>query len=601
MDKIILIRKEIKDCKLYLNELYEALKKETSKRKQKQLIIEINGVSNTKNILSNLILDYENGIGDTKLEEITIKNNENFKKYQSINRNTLKNDLENFWKIRHLKSSLDIINEKYLSKQEIYEYLNNYNEVMKLARENIHTSIEGIFYAYMDSTNQSHKANLDYYQKMIKIHILFVNTSILSIIKDEEFEHLWATDEEMSEKIKGGSLSFLKDKFIIPTDSPRFKKTHIFNYIRNAFFHSDNNELYRISPDCNYINISLKQTNPIPFNVKITANDIFRMSKIIKEYAHHVTAFELENQDKLIVEDLFDHYHKCSRELNKVSLVRKILPSNISKRKEDINKDLIDPKVIFSSKLFNQTLSEYGEVEDLKYKLSNQQKRLLHQKFKHFNKCFGNIDMKYFVVPIIINYMPNGINKINFLNFDSAVSYTYLFNYEYSIYDIMNDIVNDYMLLGNNKTLPQNKRTVFNYIHKNIDISKHELLYLFDNNERENYNDILLFKYVYGTINNEEEINIGGINYPTERIRNALTHNRWRGFTNERGKRCFYLYDDEDSLVDPDTINPSKTFWNATFLYDDLKRSIDEIMENYYSNIKVKLINNEKVKKLTKE
>ena len=51
MDKIILIRKEIKDCKLYLNELYEALKKETSKRKQKQLIIEINGVSNTKNII----------------------------------------------------------------------------------------------------------------------------------------------------------------------------------------------------------------------------------------------------------------------------------------------------------------------------------------------------------------------------------------------------------------------------------------------------------------------------------------------------------------------------------------------------------------------
>ena len=32
--------------------------------------------------------------------------------------------------------------------------------------------------------------------------------------------------------------------------------------------------------------------------------------------------------------------------------------------------------------------------------------------------------------------------------------------------------------------------------------------------------------------------------------------------------------------VDPDTTNPSKTFWNATFLYDDLKRSIDEIMEN---------------------
>ena len=48
------------------------------------------------------------------------------------------------------------------------------------------------------------------------------------------------------------------------------------------------------------------------------------MSRYVKDYAHHTTAFELENQNQIIIDDLFDHYHKCSRELNKVSLVKKI-------------------------------------------------------------------------------------------------------------------------------------------------------------------------------------------------------------------------------------------------------------------------------------
>lgn len=580
MDKLSLVKKEIKDCKLYLNYLYETLKNTKRIKEIKRLKYEIGGVSYTKDILSEIATAYENGVGDVKLEEVTKKNDKEFEKYRSYDGKLSDTEVELLWKVRNLKSSLDIVNDDYLSKEEIYEYLNDYNEVMRLARENINTPIEEVFRAYMNSSNQVHKANLNYYQRMIKVHILFVNASILAVTKDEEFDYLEVMDSEMGEKTKSGGLAFLKDKFVISTESSRFKKTHIFNFIRNAFFHSDNNELYRISPDCNFVTISLKQTKPIPFNIKLTANDIFRMTKFIQDYSHHASVFDLENQEQIVLENLFSHYHKFSRELDKVSLVRKVLPEGIKDRKEDIHADIYNSSAMGSSSLFHNTLSKYGNVTEVKYRFSEKQKRLLHSRFKYFNNYLNNIGMEYFVVPIILNYMPSGICKINFLYFDLAVSYTYLFNSNNSIYDIMSDVSSDYMSIGANNSLK--KKSVFDYVDKNIDISKYGLLYLFDNNERENFNDILLFKYVYGTINREEKVSIGGIEYRSEHIRNAFTHNRWRGYTNQNGKRCFYLYDDEDLIADPDN-----AYWNGTFFYDDLKKASDEIMKNYIDSLNI--------------
>ena len=50
-------------------------------------------------------------------------------------------------------------------------------------------------------------------------------------------------------------------------------------------------------------------------------------------------------------------------------------------------------------------------------------------------------------------------------------------------------------------------------------------------------------------------------------------------FVNKYGKRCFYLYDDEDILADPE-----KAYWSKTFLYDDLKKITDDIVENYINS-----------------
>lgn len=574
MDKISLIKKEIKDCKLYLNELYSCLKNEKDTKEIKNLNLEISANTYVKGVLSNLVLDYDNGTLESNLEVITKKNDIDYSKYC----NSLSNDFssEDYWKVKQLKNSLDIINERYLSKEEIYEYLYDYNKVMELARENIYVPIGNVFNNYMISTNQGYKANLNYYQKMIKIHLLFVSASILSVTKDEDFEYLWAIDEEIGEKTKVGGLSFLKDKFIIPTDASRFKKTHIFNFIRNAFFHSDNNELYKISTSCDYVFISLKDTNPIPFNVKISANDVFRMSYFVQNYSHHVSAFELENQDKLNIDNLFGEFHKCSKELDKVSLVRKVIDSDIEDRKEDINNELVTNNVCFSSSLFNSTLSKYGSVVDIKYNFSEEQKKLFHTKFKYFNKVLGNMGMEYFVVPIIVNYMPGGISKINFLYFDEAVSYTYLFNNRNSIFDIMRDISYDYMKLGNDNSYFDGKRTIFKFISRELDYSKGGLLYLFDDLEKKNFEDVLLFKYVYGSVNVDEKINIGGVEYLSSNIRNVFTHNRWRGFINDKGKRCFYLYDDSNILVDPDN-----AYWSATILYDDLRINCEDIMKKY--------------------
>ena len=584
MDKLELINKELKELKEYLTNLY-ASKKEyevsnVNVKEKLRLADEMTAISDIIDTLKELKKEYENGSGDIKLLELTNDNNSNYYQLLSLYAKGVPKEKHLlFIKEARLKEVLDNINEIFLTKEEIYNYLYNYNMIMRIARNYEQVSLWDIFINYMESTDKDN-ANFIYYENMIKLHMLYDNLTLLSIIKDEDFEDIDANDEEMSEKDKKYGLAFLKNCFINPTDSTRFKKHHIFNYVRNAVFHNDINELYKVSTNCENIFINLKMTNPIPFRFKIHNFGIYNMLQHISSYTHNAPTFMIKNQNSINIDNLKKNHNRRMRELNKLTLTRMALTDKITKNKGEIINELQQNKDLFSSVATRNTLNKYSNIQEYEYPFSSNQKDLYSKKIDFFLKLLEP-NFKYYIAPILYNYMQGGVYKYNFYVCDSIISQMYLLDSSNSISSIKLDILKDFANASQKKAILK-KDTIFNYINKNVDYSKSIVLYTLDNDIREDMNDAALFTYAMCSLNNQNMITIDNKTYELEHIRNAFTHGRW--ISNRVGDNKYYsLYDDEDMLVDPNSAT-----WQATYSYEELLKVCNILKDNYLNNNNIK-------------
>lgn len=590
MDKLALINKEIKELKEYLTNLY-ADKKEyelsnVNNIEKTRLNDEMTAISDIIDILKDLKNDYDNGTGDAKLLLLTNNNNTEYYRLLSLYAEGIpKEEHLTFIKEARLKEVLDNINEVFLTKDEIYNYLYNYNMIMRLARNHEQVSLWNIFINYMKLSDKDN-ANFIYYENMIKLHMLYDNLTLLSIIKDEDFDLIEASDDEMSEKDKKYGLSFLKKCFINPTDSTRFKKHHIFNFVRNAVFHNDINELYKVSTNCENVFINLKMTNPIPFIFKIHNFGIYNMFQYISSYTHNAPTFMIKNQNLINIDNLKKNYNRRMRELNKLTITRIKLDDKLTKNKEEIFKELHQNNTLFSSTDTKNVLSKYSNLTDIEYPFSNEQKDLYCKKIEFFQEHLSE-NFKYYIAPILYNYMQGGIYKYNYHIYDSIISQMYLLDSNNSILSVKLNILKDFDTIFKKKKI-NTKDSLFNYIDSRPDYSKSVILYTLDNQAREDMNDAILFTYAMCSLNNQNKIEIDGVEYDLEHIRNAFTHGRW--ICNYNGSDKYYsLYDDEDREV-----NPTNAYWQAKYSYQELLKISNKLKENY-------VINNNNTKVLIKK
>ena len=589
MDKLELITKEIKELKIYLSNLYSEKKENelnnACEKTQKYLDEEINAITYVIDTLKTLKDKFINGVGEKELLSVTTDNDNNYNNYLSLYPEGIPTSFHlPYIKVARLKESLDNINEIFLSKTEIYEYLNNYNQVMRLARKYHTTSLWHIFLTYMKITNPDN-ANFAYYEKMIKLHMLYDNLMLLSIIKDEDFTEIDATDDEMSEKDKNHGLAFLKTCFLNPNDATRFKKHHIFNFVRNAVFHNDINELYKVSANCENIFINLKMTNPIPFRFKIHNFGIYNMLTYISEYSHHAPTFIIKNQSSMNLANLTKNYNRRMRELNKLILTRLSLTEKSSDNKGTILDKMYQNKTLFSHQDTINILNNYSSITELEYPFTKEQKDLFSKKIELFMDITKN-DLKFFIAPILYNYMQGGIYKYNFYKYDFLINQLYLLDSDNSLDNVTMDILSDFNTLLHKHKIAKNKNSVFNYIKDDVDYSKGIVLYLNDKEIREDMNDAILFTYALCSLNDQTEFEIDGVTYELEHIRNAFTHGRW--LCNHDGDDKYYsLYDDEDLLIDP-----ANSKWQGKYSYQELMKLCNSLKNNYIlktnSKIKVK-------------
>ena len=502
-----------------------------------------------------------------------------------------------------LKSSLDIINEKYLSKYEIYEYLSDYNETMKLSHQNPDIPIYLNYLNYVEEKDPK-KASYYHYTIMIKLHLFFVNLGMISIIKDEKFSFIKGNDPEIKEKGIPSSLSFFDSFFINEKDKSRFNKKMIFNYIRNAFLHNDNNqhELYQITPDAEYIHIKLNNTTPVPFEALIYIGDVLAVGQSIINYAHYSSGYYIEGQESIIPENLVKSYKKCSKELDKAHFRFKYISKSVPDRFDDINKNIFTPTSIFSQQEFIAAIDSYGNTKEVEYQFSEEMKRLYHKKFKLISEKLSRLDVDYsrknistftlpyiqhvptlklekLVAPIISNYSPTSFSKYNFMLTELETTYSYLFEENITVNKIIDKMLAKYWSLADNsKTI-----NPFEYIPPKMDLIRFILLYVVDDEEREIYNDAVLLRYVFGTINQDSDITIANQTYSAEHLRNAFTHNRFQVYTNEKNEKIFFLFDFPDAhrLDDPHT---SPYAWKEYISYNDLIDKAYEIAKNNQFN-----------------
>lgn len=580
MEKIDIARKLKREYTEELNVLYNMLKKEdTSDSEKNNIRKEITFNREILDTLKKLCVAYDNGNFDTYLDELTNENNDEYNNFINIYRNGYPLECEDkYKKLNRYKEVFDMINMIYLDKETIFEYLYDYVGVFKVASDTDWYCDElfNAFLYYMLITNQDHKANFDYYNKMIRIHEICDVIGMLSAIKDEDFEFLDNDDRVLSETDKELDLAFLNDCFIYPKDKRRFKKSQIFNFIRNSFFHDDEFDLYKISPNGYDIFINLMDTKPIPFQIKINVLDIYRMNLAISKHTHHAPFFQIKNEDNVNIDNLSVDADKITKmnEINKLSLIRYEYDGKATDIKNNMLTKLDDKNASVSLEKTLNILNEYGNVKEIEYQFSREQKELLYEKIENFSKYMPE-DLRKFLVSIIYSCMPGGIYKIYSYNNDYLMSREYFEDPELELFSIVHTIVCDFFRLYGKNNGDNNRQGIFRFISDSKLEVKLLVLYTLDSKERINMAEEMLFRYALCSLKNDKNIEIDNVIYDLDHLRNAFTHNRYFCYTKD-GEDYYYIYDDESNLADPNNANYYRYIKKET-----LYKIVDTIRNNY--------------------
>ena len=442
-----------------------------------------------------------------------------------------------------------------LNKLEISEFLRNYAVLIMKTKYNISKSIKDVVIElFQESGYEIDDNDLKiYYQQMIRIYEVYNLITIITLLKDEFLPFL-KRDQDMN-----NALAFLDNCFINKSDSCNFNKLDIINYIRNAFNHNNENNLYYVNSDGS-ININLDGKN---LHLKLEIDDLRKICDMVLKYSYHGFVTVIKNKDEIDIEKFKLENDKCIKELQKIRLFKfrnknktsincEEKLGNIDKEKDTIMPiDFIDINKEFN--IFEQKLTK-EQCETVAYKLKKM-----------------NIQLENFYFYVIISVLEEGSYKLARLNFNNFIVNNYLYNWENSLEVICYDMVNHitryiehdessillkYIDFGNLNKMAM----TINYVYLLEYILEPECA-LFH-----------YFTYVYSNFKNKEE------NEVESHIRNALVHKRYF-YHNTDSSKDIYFYDNYDDIRKPTTL--SDTTWKKCININDLREKVDEII-NYY-------------------
>ena len=407
-----------------------------------------------------------------------------------------------------------------MSKMDIINYLRDYAYLQERFVIRGEKSLPESFKYYMIATKQYDKLNTDYLNAMLRIYNLYLNFKIYSVTEDY---YLNRDDNVNNEDLN----NFVhKCKFIEKPSNMTNKR--LLEVIRNTFNHGlgDNFKISKngknILLDIDDIRLPKQQAkggNKEPLKMRFNLDYLNDVYALLTEKGRNVlfTYYDIPNDFNINSNDL---YHELDKIKLKHYYFDKKLEETVSDRFKKLNKLNLKnnlQKIIVSNKL-HKLASSINPSK--KFDLTDDQKKKVISLIKKYKESYPDMFKGY--TENFMYFVLNDVVPIPGLKLS-------MFKEQLYYLAILTD--------GNNLTFNQASIVVDNSINKN---EKYETIK--DMNEQENLNlfrhmvngdftqavpYIIYIDSVISHLCEEDSINIDGIDYDRNRLRNAFAHCRW--------------------------------------------------------------------------
>lgn len=443
-----------------------------------------------------------------------------------------------------------------MSKEEMCQYLFDYALLCDKLIHNPNTPSGILFSYYMIDKHRYDDNNIEYYYRMIRTYMSYIFLRKFSYLED----FLLNRDDFLN----NNDLKGLRNGIISIDASPDITDKRIVQLIRNGFNHNNDPdfERFNISKNAGRYEIKFKDLRtqkekdnnaPIkPFRIKISDKYLADLYGLISSKSQNVVIVSYD------IPDGFDYNSPTLRQdLSKIKIIRYYFTKKLTREQIDKMRDFHIKEYYGKEEVekihrdFHDYLSSI--TEPVIFDLDNEQVNTLYSMINNARKnnefylkngeysALYRLIHKVVPLPLLKSYdIEEQVILSSFLTMDEKLNHS-------SILELVRNITNGDNPEVNDEFVSQ----ILNTLNESHDTG--DLLDLFYDLLDGRFVQLLpLITFIDSVVTHlcyDKFINVNGLKYNTEKIRNSFVHGRW--FINQDNK--IVLYD-----ADPRNINDFK-------------------------------------------
>lgn len=438
-----------------------------------------------------------------------------------------------------------------ISQTSVALYLRDYCVLTTLMLTHTDEQPFELFKKHLISEHRLEDATEEYYQRMLNIAYMFTKMKLFSIAEDYTLKNKnnFINNDDLD-------LSFLDSK--ITGDRSAISNKKLLQMLRDGFNHSSSdNQLYKISPNCKYIEFSFKR--PTPITIKLERTDIANLTFAIGSAARTFQFFSFDQPTVRSIKDYISnlkitrHYFPKKISLEKMNAVLQLQDENEHNQAIEIVKSIehaTEREITLTEEQVNRILLNIDDLIN--------QELITPEEFREY--------LKDFVVILLNKELPIPILKYNHYILDSYFIGLML-PHKVFTYSQM------WMIFTKGLEVDDDDNSLAYEYRKNID-KYQELVfktYYSDESEKMAYASLLFIEYILSNFKPDDKlIRIGNHTVEYQKLRNSIVHGRWHL---ERDKVVFY-----DAL--PNIENELDYNWQAKLDLSALYNYCSNILKN---------------------
>ena len=449
-----------------------------------------------------------------------------------------------------------------MSKLKIAENLKLFYAISEHARTDVKKTYLEIYYELCDESKLEEKSE-DSYREIVLTSMLINTMNMLGIIKDEMLKFMRKDNNINS------SLSFLNRCFVNGSDPSKFNKVDVITYIRNAFFHSNDKNLYSVNKD---LSIDIHMPG-ISLYLHLDINTLNKICNFVNHHTQRAFVYGIADEKSMNVQNILQDEKSSANEISKIR-VRKIQNKNkASDTRHERIKKLPQQEMNEIENVVDYLVDPTKPKQEFIFSFSPEQCLSIAKEIMMYKKFFNDQVLTLFINQIILSNTEHGVLKYDKINFDLLTANEFLYPGNYSFLEMCTTLNTDLRDFISRKKIEENnffKRNYYNYGVLNGDVYKIIYIYIMRLALRQNQALTTYYAYVYTNLledfGTEED----------EHIRNAFAHKRFiwlEGPDTKTTSIC--LFDNENDVRRPVGITSAN--WTKTYTLEEMHQKVESI------------------------